>query len=184
LRLHGKRTPLPPFRYTQTMSMPEKWRKNAALTEPALGVMQGTGDRLQALPGKSPAARPGYSVSGGVKLALGRLLPSRLPPTYDRMYTPSLAATLILALSATGAPAVRATPAEQAKSQLAADSKPDSKPDLQPASNRKTCRHERPVDSLISTRAFKTVAQWDKDSEDSRKLVEVVQQRTGSTGGR
>jgi hypothetical protein len=41
--------PLPLSRYTQTKPVPDKWRKNAALIEPALAGVEATWIRLRAL---------------------------------------------------------------------------------------------------------------------------------------
>lgn len=50
--------------------------------------------------------------------------------------------------------------------------------------DRKICRTERAVGSLIPSRVCKTAAQWEAEREQSRKMLQDMQQRTGSTYGR
>ncbi len=78
------------------------------------------------------------------------------------------------ASAAPAAAAAPATPAANAKGQQAAEADPD----------RKVCKQERPVGSLIPTRICKTAAQWELEREISRKTMQDLQQRTGSTSGR
>ena len=46
------------------------------------------------------------------------------------------------------------------------------------------CKTERPMGSLIPKRVCKTAAQWEAEREQSRKMIQDMQQRTGSTSGR
>jgi hypothetical protein len=67
---------------------------------------------------------------------------------------------------------------DTAGAQSATQAKPEADP------NRKVCKQERPMGSLIPTRTCKTAAQWENERENSRKMVQDMQQRTGSTSSR
>jgi hypothetical protein len=87
----------------------------------------------------------------------------------------AFAATCVLAFCAHSAMANEPASAqpEQAKAPPAADPASDA--------NRKICRQEKPMGSLIPTRVCKTAAQWEEAREQSRKMMQDMQQRTGST---
>jgi hypothetical protein len=68
-----------------------------------------------------------------------------------------------------------AAPADAAKPTAAAADSEGSK---------MICKREKPMGSLIPTRICKTAAQWQADREQSRKMMQDMQQRTGSTSGR
>lgn len=94
------------------------------------------------------------------------------------MSTTSLVVALLLAFSVSAVSAQSAAasaPAAQAKAQAAGANESDPE--------RQVCKTERAVGSLIPSRVCKTAAQWKQESEASRKLVQDLQQRTGSTSG-
>ncbi len=92
------------------------------------------------------------------------------------MHITSITTALILALGATTAFAAEPAPAGPSSAQMASNAESDP--------NRKICKRERPMGSLIPKNICKTAAQWDKEREDSRKMMQDMQQRTGSTSSR
>ncbi len=89
----------------------------------------------------------------------------------------ALAAAVIFTASSTAAFAGEPTAAKaDAKAQPAATQAADA--------DRMVCKQERPVGSLIPTRVCKTAAQWENEREQSRQMMQNMQQRTGSTSSR
>jgi hypothetical protein len=100
----------------------------------------------------------------------------------------TLAASLVLlAMAATAqANGAAAAPADSAKAAQAA-SAPAAATTAAAApaeADKMICKSERPMGSLIPKRICKTAAQWDAEREQSRKMLQDMQQRTGSTGAR
>lgn len=91
---------------------------------------------------------------------------------FSRMF---LVAACSLAL-----PAWAQTPATAQVAAATADtaSQPATGPD------RMVCRYDRPTGSKIPVKTCKTAAMWEYESEQSRKMVQDAQQRTGQSYGR
>ena len=78
--------------------------------------------------------------------------------------------------AAEAAPAASAPAATAAATAAAATAAADA--------DKPVCKTERPMGSLIPKRICKTAAQWEAEREQSRKMIQDMQQRTGSTYGR
>jgi hypothetical protein len=101
----------------------------------------------------------------------------------------TLAASLVLlAMAATAqANGAAAAPADSAKAAQAASAPAAAATTAAAApaeADKMICKSERPMGSLIPKRICKTAAQWDAEREQSRKMLQDMQQRTGSTGAR
>jgi hypothetical protein len=95
----------------------------------------------------------------------------------------TLIAALGLAVSMAAAHA-NGTPAAQPDASKALPPAPAASVSAAADADRKICRQERPMGSLIPTRICKTAAQWESEREQSRKMIQDMQQRTGSTSNR
>lgn len=85
-----------------------------------------------------------------------------------------ITALLLATMAGAAAANTPAAAAEPVKAASAADAE----------ANRKICRQEKPVGSQIPKRICKTAAEWEEDREQARKMMQDLQQRTGSTSGR
>lgn len=89
-----------------------------------------------------------------------------------------LLTTLGTSAHAQGSRAAEAAPAASAPAATAAAATAAADAD------KPVCKTERPMGSLIPKRICKTAAQWEAEREQSRKMIQDMQQRTGSTYGR
>jgi len=93
-----------------------------------------------------------------------------------------IAAIALLSTAAAAALAQGSATAEANKAPAAAQSA--SAPAATSDAEKTICRNEKPMGSLIPKRVCKTAAQWDAEREQARKMMQDMQQRTGSTSGR
>lgn len=86
----------------------------------------------------------------------------------------------VLAMAALSGHALSQTPPPEAAASaaVAAAPAPASGPD------RMVCKFDTPTGSRIPTKVCKTAAAWEWESEQSRKMIQDAQQRTGSTRSR
>ncbi|WP_210853948.1 hypothetical protein [Ideonella alba] len=84
---------------------------------------------------------------------------------------------ILVAACSMALPAWAQTPPTSHVAAATADSasQPSNDPD------RMVCRYERPTGSKIPTKTCKTAGMWEYESQQSRKMVQDAQQRTGQT---
>lgn len=98
------------------------------------------------------------------------------------MNTRTLIASLLFA--ALAAPAMANTDKTDESAKPAAATAAAAAPAAPAEADRKICKNEKPVGSQIPKRICKTAAEWEADREAARKMMQDMQQRTGTTYGR
>jgi hypothetical protein len=92
-------------------------------------------------------------------------------------------AIALLALTTSVAALANDAPSAAPQAQAAAASAAPVTVDGDDADHKVICKREAQVGTLIPNHVCKTAAQWQLERDASRKMVQDLQQHTGTTGG-